>query len=219
MEETSQFSPENSGGQFSFKVGEEGFGFDGGFTDGRFAGVIRGTDGKEFTGLVEDLGDGRYRIEDWDGDRIIEPAAEAAAEVPATAAEMPVGLEEAAAAVAMEAAAQPEPAPVVIPAAGVVEQPAEEAAAPAEAVAPASVKELRLAHMPEPAESSEASSIHPAIKNTIDRLQEIRREVAPQAEESKRLLAVEAEAKNLRQKAEKARESVKKLKKSPKNGH
>lgn len=102
METRSPISPENAAGPFSFKIGEEGFGFDGGFTEGEFTGMIRGADGKEFAGLVENLGGGRYKVEDWEGGRIIESPAEALA---AAAVETSVGgLEDAAAEVAMEAA-------------------------------------------------------------------------------------------------------------------
>lgn len=145
MAETDQFSPESGGGTFPFKVGEEDFGFNGGFTEGKFTGMIRGADGKDFAGIVEDLGNGRYRIEDWESGRMFEPPSE---QMVLPAADVAPGLEDAAAVAAMdgapvEAATRAEPQPVQ----------AEPAAETAETTA-----ELPLTVEPEPAAAEEPAA-------------------------------------------------------------
>ena len=231
MSENTLFSPEGVDESFSFQIGENKFGFKGGLTEGKFSGIIQGTDGQEFAGLVEDLGGGRYKVEDWESGRMFEPLNEQPA--PAMA-DMPVGgLEDATALVAMEAAAveqtvvEPQSVPekpiveivtelptVVAEATPVKEpEPAIEAVQLPVSEPPALAPEPEQIQIQESksGDSTEKSSTHPTISNAVNHLQEIRREVAPQAEEAKRLLAVEAEARNLRQQAENARGSLNRL--------
>src|SRR3990167_4508252 len=195
MSEATLFSPEGVDDSFSFQIGENKFGFKGGLTKGKFSGNIRGEDGQEFAGFVEDLGGGRYRVEDWESGRMFEPSSEQPAPVMAEA--LP-GLADATAVVAMEAEAE-QPAvtaPTELVAEAVAELPVE-APKPVPVVEPEFVQPLVQEPGPQSspttglAESIEKSSMHPTINNTINRLQEIRREVAPQAEEAKSFLSTE----------------------------
>lgn len=217
------FSIEGDGKRFSLDEGED-------LTDGKegkeFGGFINliGADGKteRFPGGIYDQGD-HWQVLKFDGDggEYLIPKAGGAPEVKQEAAEgvgpqpaeIPVGgLEDAAALAAIDAAPVAEAElPVEVVNMASVKEPVAGAAQPSASEPLAPEPEQNPVSASKSEDSTELSSVHPTIRNTVSRLQEIRREVAPQVEEAKRLLAVETEAKNLRRQAEKVRGSINRL--------